>query len=778
MTTDSADPRLRRAALAFAEVAGVLVAVLVLRTLAQPLLQGRFPYLGLYLAAIVVMLRHGAPATLAMLVAGALGTEWIAPRWWTSAAEWHAGRSARLLTFAISAGLLLPLLVALRRSRARLRQASDATVALEAQQQSREREARAADQRLAAVVRQAHDAIIALGPDGRVQSWNPAAQRLFGWTEAQMLGRSMSLLAPPGQEAEHTEIAAKALGGQTLVRDVLRRHQDGHEVPVRMSVAPMLDADQRVVGLSVVVQDIREPLQAQQALERSEATLRAFYDAAPVCMGVVELVGADDILHVYDNRVTCEVFGLPPGATTNRLASELGAPAETRRHWIDHYRASLAQGSVRFDYTLTLPDGRRRWMSATVCPVGGGSEGRQRFCYVSEDITDRKLAEQRLREADRQKDEFLAVLAHELRNPLAPLVSSVQRLRRNGDEPEARERALDMMDRQLAHMVRMVNDLLDVSRISQGRLALSKRPVALSAVVDDAVETSRVLIESQGHRLHREVDPALVVDVDPTRLAQVLANLLNNAAKYTPPGGELCVKARRDGDRVAVRVSDNGMGIPADQVEHVFDLFAQVDGHGEHARGGLGIGLAISRRLVELHGGTLEAFSDGPGRGSRFVVSLPATAAVAAGDASTPAMPPPETMPQGLKLVVADDNRDAAESLAELLSLDGHEVRVVHDGQQAVDAARAWRPDALLLDIGMPRLDGLQAASRIRAASSAAGESAPLLVAVSGWGQQSDLQRSAAAGFDHHLTKPVRLEELRTVLATPADPAGPSDRTE
>jgi PAS domain S-box-containing protein len=730
---------------AWLETAAVLGAALLLRVLLEPLLDGNLPYLGLYLGTIVLMLRRGLPYTVAMLAAGALITEWLGGERFVPPDVWDATRAQRLRVFGVACAFLLPMLQALRRSREQQRVAGQA------------------DRRLAQVVRQANDAILSLDTEGRVQSWNPAAERIFGWSEAEMRGQTLSLLADPQQQAGQRALVAEVAAGHTVTTEITRRHKDGHLLQLRLSAAPMFDDAQRFVGISGVLQDVGEQRRAEQALRDSEALLRAFYDNAPVCMGVVELVGDDDVLHLYDNRVTCEVFGVPPGGTAQRLSSELGSLPSTRRKWIRHYRASLTLGPQQFDYTLEGKDGETtRWMSATVCPLGPGPSGRERFCYVSEDITPRKRNEQRLREDDRQKDEFLAVLAHELRNPLSPLVTGVQLLRKQDDDAKARERSLAMMDRQLGHMVRMVNDLLDISRITQGRMTLTRTPVALQAVIDDALEASRALLQQQSHRLKVQVDDALVVNADPTRLAQVLANLLNNAAKYTPPGGDIELRARRQGESVVLCVADNGIGIPADQLHRVFELFAQVPDGAVRAMGGLGIGLSIARKLVELHGGTLEAASEGRGRGSRFTVTLPLAVLP-----ERPAAPDSATRAPRLRLVVADDNRDAAFSLAELLQLEGHEVHVVHDGLQAVQAAQTLQPDAMLLDIGMPRLDGLQAAARIRAgANASAGARGPLLIAVSGWGQQADVQRSAAAGFDHHLTKPVRMEELRAVLPT------------
>jgi PAS domain S-box-containing protein len=729
---------------AWLETAAVLGAALGLRLLLEPLLDGALPYLGLYLGTIPLMMRRGLPYTVAMLLAGALATEWIGAEHFVPPDVWESTRAQRLRIFGVACAFLLPMLQALRRSREQQRVAS------------------LADRRLVQVVQQANDAILSVDTEGRVLSWNPAAERIFGYSRAEMLGQPLARLASPGQVAEQRALVAQVAAGHTVTTEITRLHKDGHALHLRLSAAPMFDDEQRLVGISGVLQDVGERRRAEQALRDSEALLRAFYDNAPVCMGVVELVSDDDVLHLYDNRVTCEVFGVPAGGTAQRLSSELGSTLSTRRKWIRHYRASLTLGPQQFDYTLEGKHGQPQWMSATVCPLGPGPSGRERFCYVSEDITPRKRAEQRLREDDRQKDEFLAVLAHELRNPLSPLVTGVQLLRKQGDDAEARERSLGMMDRQLGHMVRMVNDLLDISRITQGRMTLTRTPVALQSVIDDALEASRALLQAQEHRLLVKVEDGMVVNADPTRLAQVLANLLNNAAKYTPPGGDIELRASRHGDSAVVCVADNGIGIPPDQLQRVFELFAQVPDGAVRAMGGLGIGLSIARKLVELHGGTLEAASEGRGRGSRFTVTLPLAVLP-----ERPAAPDSATRAPRLRLVVADDNRDAAFSLAELLQLEGHEVHVVHDGLQAVQAAQTLQPDAMLLDIGMPRLDGLQAAARIRAgANASAGARGPLLIAVSGWGQQADVQRSAAAGFDHHLTKPVRMEELRAVLPT------------
>ncbi len=376
-----------------------------------------------------------------------------------------------------------------------------------------------------------------------------------------------------------------------------------------------------------------------------------------------------------------------------------------------------------------------------------------------------------LRDADRRKDEFLATLAHELRNPLAPLRNALTLLRSPGDDPQARRETQDMMERQLAQMVRLVDDLLDVSRITRGRIALRKQTIRLDEVVQSAVEISRTLIDDAGHALTVQLpaDP-VYVHADPTRLAQIFSNLLNNAAKYTPDGGQIILSAaRRDENRVLVRVQDNGSGIDAKMLPHVFDLFAQEDRSLERAQGGLGIGLSLVRRLVELHGGRVAAHSPGRGLGSEFVVDLPAARAHSPGPATdAPAHPdaprpvaPPKT-PRPRRILVVDDNRDAATTLSRLLRRRGHEVETAFDGEEAVRMAASFVPEIVLLDIGLPKLNGYDAAEQIIRQST---RPDLVLIALTGWGQDEDRRRASAAGFTHHLVKPVVFDELLALLA-------------
>ncbi len=375
-------------------------------------------------------------------------------------------------------------------------------------------------------------------------------------------------------------------------------------------------------------------------------------------------------------------------------------------------------------------------------------------------------AQEALTEADRHRNEFLATLAHELRNPLAPIRNALHLLGLAKGDPAVTDRARAMMERQVGQMVRLIDDLLDVSRVTRGKLELRTERLELARVVEAAVETCRPLIQASGHELAVTMPPEPVyLDADGTRLAQVLANLLNNSAKYTPPGGRITLAAELRDGTVAVTVADTGIGIPREMLGRVFDMFTQVDQTLVKTQGGLGIGLTLVKRLVEMHRGTVEAHSDGPGKGSAFVVRLPVRAAAPA-PAPAPAAPAQANGTAGTRrILIADDNRDAATSLATMLQLLGNETRVAYDGLEAVQEAEAFRPDVILLDIGMPKLSGYDAARRIRQQPWGTG---PLVVAITGWGQEEDKRQARAAGFDHHLTKPVDPAALAGLLAGPS----------
>jgi PAS domain S-box-containing protein len=379
---------------------------------------------------------------------------------------------------------------------------------------------------------------------------------------------------------------------------------------------------------------------------------------------------------------------------------------------------------------------------------------------VFHDVTERRRAEHALREADRRKDEFLATLAHELRNPLAPIRQAAMILKSPAATDTQKRWSHDVIGRQVHHMALLLDDLLDISRITRGMLELRVEMVELADVIDAAVETARPAIDAKRHTFSvLAPDHPVQLAADPMRLAQVLSNLLTNAAKYTDPEGQIQLRAALEGRVVTICVADTGIGIPPFAIDSVFEMFSQVKSGQDRSEGGLGIGLSLSKGLVQLHGGEIEAKSPGLGRGSEFIVRLPVQALAARRQpVDTRASMEPRV---GRRILIADDNRDAAESLAMLLQLDGHEVTIVHDGQAALAAVQSRRPEIVLLDIGMPKLSGYEVARQVR--QGLLGRTVTL-VAVTGWGQESDKARALAAGFNHHFTKPIETERLNELI--------------
>ena len=432
-----------------------------------------------------------------------------------------------------------------------------------------------------------------------------------------------------------------------------------------------------------------------------------------------------------------------------------------------HLRGHLRDGrEYQFECRLRTGAGEWRWYSIAGVAVKheGGKPYRMAGSMI--DITERKAAEQTLHEASRAKDEFLATLAHELRNPLAPIRTGLEILKKDAGNGPPSQRARAIIERQLVHMIRLIDDLLDISRISSGKIRLEKQRITLRAVVESAVETSRPGIEAGHHRLVLQLPADEVeLDGDLTRLAQSVANLLNNAAKYTPSGGSIRLQAGRDGDHAVIEVQDSGVGIPAEMLDRVFQLFAQVGRTIDRSQGGLGIGLSLVRSLVELHGGTVTAQSEGTGLGSTFTLRVPCLPTAGAVASLRPpestSAPAPLAAREGVRVLLADDNVDAADTMSAVLQMSGHEVKTVYSGFEALRAAVQFSPDVILLDIGMPGMSGYQVAQQLRAD---ARFDQTLLVALTGWGSENDRTLALQAGFDHHLTKPVDHLALEPLL--------------
>jgi signal transduction histidine kinase/ActR/RegA family two-component response regulator len=406
---------------------------------------------------------------------------------------------------------------------------------------------------------------------------------------------------------------------------------------------------------------------------------------------------------------------------------------------------------------------------ALVSQVLSALRARRRQYQTREHLEQSERAQEALREADRLKDEFLAMLGHELRNPLAPILHALKILGGSDVSPSVSAQMLQVMDRQVTHLVRLVDDLLDVSRILRGRIELRVERSDLASILSRAIESTRPVVDAQRHHLTIELpDRPIEIEGDVVRLAQVFANLLNNAAKYTDPGGHLALTLRLIGGEAVVRVLDDGVGMSTDVLPHVFDLFHQAQRSLDRAQGGLGLGLTLVRRLVVMHGGSVEARSEGPGRGSEFIVRLPALPVRS--EAVPSQAPSGEVFPAlpHRRILVVDDNRDAADTLAALLELGGHEVQTAYEGRRAVEKAEQFVPDIVFLDIGLPGLDGYEVARAVR---DCLGPATPRLIAVTGYGSRTDRERALGAGFDDHLAKPVELADLVRTLADAPRPA-------
>jgi PAS domain S-box-containing protein len=437
---------------------------------------------------------------------------------------------------------------------------------------------------------------------------------------------------------------------------------------------------------------------------------------------------------------------------------------------IDAWTQAVAEArTFVFEHRVRRRDGEWRLCSIRAVPVLSAEGQIREWVGVHTDITEQRRAEQQLRdlaadlsEADRHKDEFLATLAHELRNPLAPVRSSLEVLQQADGDPVLIEQVRSTMVRQIGQMVRLIDDLLDVSRITRDKLELRKERVELASIVHEAVEACRPAVEQARHELTVSLPPRPVhLHADPVRLAQVINNLLHNACKYSEPGGRISLTAERQGSYVVLSVKDTGVGIPPEMLPKIFEMFTQVDQSLERSQGGLGIGLTLVQRLVEMHEGSVRAFSGGPGRGSEFVVRLPLL-----NEKREQAPPEPSvsksTPISARRILIVDDNRDAAATLAMLFKLTGNKTQMAYDGLEAVEAAAEFRPDVVLLDIGLPKLNGYEAARRIR--EQPWGKSVAL-VALTGWGQDEDRRKSSEAGFDSHIVKPVDHAALTKVLA-------------
>ena len=517
----------------------------------------------------------------------------------------------------------------------------------------------------------------------------------------------------------------------------------------------------RIPGLVVDVTGRREAQERERELLEAAAVanskFRTLFEQGAVFAGLLSVDGT----LIEANRMAWEACGY-------RLDEVVGKPFWEGPWWspseelADQIREATKRVAEGRPFHAQLPyyvsDGSRRFVDINIAPVRDDAGRIVFLAPTGSDITEQKLAEAQLARANEHKDSFLATLAHELRNPLAPLRTGLDLLDHD-QPPEVVERVRGMMQRQLTLIVRLVDDLMDVSRISRDKLELRKAPVEFATVIESAVETSRPQIERMRQRLDITLPTSpVMLDADAARLGQVFSNLLNNAAKYSEPSSVITLTARRDGDHVEVRIKDEGIGIEPDKLEGIFEMFSQLESGLERAQGGLGIGLMLVKRLVEMHDGRVFAKSDGPGRGAEFVVCLPILE-----DPSLPALETTDTDAEGTprRVLVVDDNRDAADTLAELLRMHGHDVHTSYDGGGALRLADELRPEVIVLDIGLPDLDGFEVCRRLR---SRAWSRDPMIIALTGWGQPADREKTTAAGFDHHMVKPIEMRALMNLV--------------
>lgn len=663
--------------------------------------------------------------------------------------------------------------------------------------------------RLAAIVESSDEAIVSKTLDGIVTSWNKGAERLFGYTAGEAVGQSITLIIPPERLDEEPAILDRLRRGERIEDfETVRMAKDGRRLDVSLTISPIRDSQGCIRGASKIARDITGRKRAEAALREQARVLREVAAAGLVIhsagsldsvlrvvaeearrilgahRGIASLTIGEDCGQISSAVSTSGDYERWRGAPTPPLVETACAevcrsnrPVRLTRDELNAHPAWQKASGERDEFPPL-----RGWMAAPLISRGGKNLGLIRISdrdegdfsendeavlvqlsHIASVAIENARLYGELRDQDRRKDEFLALLAHELRNPLAPLRNGLQVIRLAGADADTVLQARGVMERQLGHMVRLIDDLLDISRISRNKMELRRSRVLLADVISSAVETARPSIEEAEQELAVAIpDQPLHLDADLTRLAQVFGNLLTNSAKYTPRGGHISLTAERQHAEVVVSVRDDGIGIPAESLGRIFDMFSQLDRGIERSTGGLGIGLALVKGLVEMHGGSVTVDSPGIGNGSTFTVRLPVVDQSAVGAREAPGRDAEDPTAVRRRILVVDDNQDSATSMAMMLEIMGNEVRTAHDGLEAIKAAEAFRPQAILMDVGMPRLNGYEAARRIR--EQPWGRSM-IIIALTGWGQDADRRQSKDAGCNGHLVKPASLPDLERVLA-------------
>lgn len=615
------------------------------------------------------------------------------------------------------------------------------------------------------------DAVITTDNAGNVTYINEIGEALTGWSHKDALGQPLDRVFQIVNEATRKPVdnpAMRALRQGVVVG--LANHtvlikKDGTECPIDDSAAPIRNEQGHVSGCVLIFRDVTSQRLNEQERARQLITARLLASIVESSNDAIISKSLEGIIQSW-NAAAEQLFGFTAEAVVGKHISIVIPPERITEE--DQIIASMKAGKriEHYETERVRSNGERIVVSLTISPIKDDAGNVVGASKIVRDITERKRLEDNLRvlaadlsENDRRKNEFLATLAHELRNPLAPMTNMLEVLKRSDGNADVLKRAHETIERQLGQMVRLVDDLLDLNRITHDRLELRRTEVALSSVIQQAVEVARPHIDAAGHHLSVELPgEPIYLNADRTRLAQVFGNLLNNSSKYTRPEGSISLIAKRDDDEVMVTVKDNGAGIPPDKLDSIFDMFMQIDRTAERSQGGLGIGLTLVKRLVEMHGGSIEPRSAGEGMGSEFVVRLPVLSepTAAARDGSGLAG---ESVQR--RILIVDDNRDSADSLAMLLEITNNQTYLAHDGVEALAAIEKHRPDVVLLDIGLPKLDGHEVCRRVREQSWGRDI---VIIALTGWGQEDDRRKSLEAGFNGHLVKPVDYEKLLELL--------------
>ncbi len=613
------------------------------------------------------------------------------------------------------------------------------------------------------------DAVITTDVEGRITFLNPVAQTVTGWGLGEASGLPLEAVfnivnEETRQPVENPVVKALREGVAVgLANHTLLIAKDGAERPIDDSAAPIRNSRGEVIGVVLVFRDVTARRKAERALQESEERFRLLVEGTQdYAIFMLDPQGNIASWNTGAQRIKRyraeEIIGRHFSSFYPREAVERGWPDE-------ELRRAAADGRFEDEGWRVRRDGTQFWANVIITALRDKAGVLRGFSKITRDLTERrqleraKLNAEVMADLSRRKDEFLAMLSHELRNPLAPILNAVQLLRLEESQDPLHQEATTIIERQTARLARLVDDLLEVSRVTTGRIRLQRASVDLRAVVEHAVETARPIIEQRRHELSVSLpSDAVWLFADATRLEQVIVNLFTNAAKYTDQGGRIEVKVDRSGEEAVLRVRDTGLGIAAEFLPSIFDLFTQAPRSLDRSQGGLGVGLTVVRRIVELHGGRVEAISAGLGQGSEFIVHLPL---MPPPDSSAATHQPAAQPARRWRVLVVDDNQDAADSAALLLRRAGHQASTAYSGSEALEAALADPPDAILLDLGLPEIDGYEVARRLRRKPVF---DDVLLVALTGYGQESDRQRSQAAGCDAHLIKPANIKKIEEIL--------------